>query len=283
MTDNAQPRTPTPDLSSLRRLLALSETTAAIRDTVPNKEDDSAAVAAEPTEKRTLMLLDMRDESIGDNLLSVVETIKTEGRLMLRGDNVTLADIRRVRALLQDDGYSTLIEPGLALGSVLYIAIHPRDASEAEKRDFLDQVYRDIRQSSGGSIAFESGIVGAAIRQDPGYRLSWIANLAQSFVMAGMEHYAAQQGAANFLDIFAWCDVRKDEHFQHSEREAGPRCFTVQLDKDDPAPYQTVEFILQQLTGKDNGKPRIRMRDGAIIYVLEEDNVEVAVVQVPAQ
>lgn len=276
-------------------------------------EADHTAVEDVVDEGEPLTMLDYGDAPLeGNDIFDIIEVLKVDRHAVLKGSAITLNDLRNIRSLLIASHYDLFVEPGLAMGAMIYIAISPTGATQAEQRAFFDRIYDDIR--AGGNLSYEVQMLCAGIRQDPGYRLAWIANLAQSFVMAGSEHFAAQQGAANFLDTFAHCDSRKDEHFQHPpEPEVAPaaedasaarnehlhafsldallnqalgdkrRYFQIELDKDDPAPYETVQFLLRQLTGRDLGKPRLRYRDGMLVYVLEQENAEVAIIQVPAQ
>ena len=251
------------------------------------EKDEAAATPVSADERGPIPMVDYGDDVLtGDDIFNILEMLKVERRMLLKGKAITLDDLRNLRTLLTSQFHDVLIEPGFALDTLVYIAVSPTNRTQAEERAFYDMVYDDIRAS--GSVEYEVNLLCAGIRRDPGYRLSWIANLAQSFVMAGMEHYAAQQGAANFLECFANCDARKDEHFQHPPKptateKADRRVFKIELDKDDPAPHETIMSVLEQLKGKNVAKPRIRMRDGLIVYVMEEDNAEIVVVQVPAQ
>lgn len=282
-----------------------------------NEQDDTAAPAPDPgNDREPISMIDYGDEALtGDDIFSIIELLTVDRRVVLKGKAITLNDLRNLRALLTSQFYDVLIEPGFALDTMVYVAICSSSCTKAEHREFFNMVHDDIR--AAGSLEYEVNMMCAGIRNDAGYRLSWIANLAQAFVSEGMEHFAAQQGAANFLDMLAHCDARADEHFQHppkteevvwadtappetvgcaraahlggyafnSEALTTPtrRTLTIELDKDDPAPGQTIAFILSQLTGKEIAKPRLRWRDGLLVYVLEDENAEVAIIQVPSE
>ena len=168
------------------------------------------------------------DCNLGDELLNVVEHLKTHGSVVLKGPHVTLQELSSIRALLKAQDFHSYFElANSTMPSAIYMAVHPVSSTlemeragaddlsafdQAQRHAFFERVYRETR--GDGGLSDEVNILTAALRSSEDYRLGWIANLAQAFAMAGMEHYAAQEGAANFLDIFAKVNVRNDTHFQ---------------------------------------------------------------------
>jgi hypothetical protein len=244
------------------------------------------------------------DCNLGDELLNVVEHLKSHGSVILKGPHVTLQELSSIRALLKAQDFHSYFElANSAIPSAIYMAVHPVSTNlemervggddlsafdQEQRHAFFERVYRETR--GDGGLSDVVNILTAALRSSEDYRLGWIANLAQAFVMAGMEHYAAQEGAANFLDIFAKVNARKDTHFQSRPDESVTpkvsiaattlavenegRCVEIYLTEKNYQAYLVIHYVneLMSMLGLPtaqpdtaDSKPRVRVHpDGYV-------------------
>ncbi len=159
---------------------------------------------------------------------SVAEQLIGQGSLVLVGRTITLLDLELIFAYLNTAGYGYIKATCVGEhGPQVYLACYERawppegddhegdtysDISKARQRAMFDRMVRELNCVE---VATAIGVLGAVVRQHEDYRMGWLANLAMSFRDEGMDHYAAQRGAARFMRQLFHVDVTKDEHFQH--------------------------------------------------------------------
>ena len=245
--------------------------------------------------------------SVGADLANILELLKERGSLILCGGEITLQDINNIRALLRANGYGSFHDFGSSSVSppTVYIAanriptIHDAVAageddlfaySAQNEREFFEQICMELGREE---IDTEMGMVTAFIRLDEGYRMGWVANLAQAFIAEGVEHYTAQKGAARFLEVLAHVDAREDESFQHrpvqetTELLKDPRAIQeheqpylkIEVPLDEYQIYQVAQYVseLRHLLGLPNElvlstgtKPRARVRENGHIEATDK-------------
>jgi hypothetical protein len=177
-------------------------------------------------------LLEFSD-GIGDELLNVVAHLQVLGSTFLKGPGIALQEIAEIQTLLKARDFHSYFEFLATSPLCIYVAAYSATTQAdvvaargddffaidlARKQAFFERVYRETRPHND-VLTNVVQLLGAAIRLDESYRDGWVANLAQAFIMSGMEHFAAQEGAAKFLEFFADVDVRKDKHFQHNPQD----------------------------------------------------------------
>lgn len=159
---------------------------------------------------------------------SIAKQLIDFGSLVLVGRMITLLDLELIITYLSTAGYGTTMATSLGLnGPQVYLACYERarpyegddhegdthsDISAQRQRDMFDRMVRELFHVD---LSLALGLLGAVVREHEDYRLGWLANLAVSFRDEGMDHYAAQRGAARFMRQLFHVDVTKDKHFQH--------------------------------------------------------------------
>lgn len=158
---------------------------------------------------------------------TVAKQLIDHGSLVLVGRTITLLDLELVRSYLETAGYGTHSAMSVGPnGPQFYIICYERaratDVEEGESASDLDierraamfdRMFSELTTMGDFSLSSSIGLLSAALRADEGYRMSWLANLAMCFKDEGMEHHAAQRGAARFLNHLAKADATKDKHF----------------------------------------------------------------------